>query len=132
MVAACGDEEEDGGGGEVLVSARSHKEFLRDLLLAQGIQKTPGSELDDLLASYDEEHRREELKDEGGAVGGGGVMPPPQTKEYVLRCQTPAPFYSPNVGRGQMAAYPTPPSRMYAKTDGSNLRVALSLCESDI
>lgn len=51
MIAACGDEEE-AGGGEVLVSARPHKEFLRDLLLAQGIQKTPGSELEDLLARY--------------------------------------------------------------------------------
>lgn len=45
IVIACG-----GDGGEAPVSARPHKEFLRDLLLAQGIQKTPGSELDDLLA----------------------------------------------------------------------------------
>lgn len=50
VVAACN--EAGGGAGEAPVSARSQKEFLRDLLLAQGIQKTPGSELDDLLARY--------------------------------------------------------------------------------
>eukprot|EP00752_Nemacystus_decipiens_P004283 g3912.t1 len=140
IVTGCNDA--GGGAGETPVTSRSQKEFLRDLLLAQGIQKTPGSELDDLLASYDEEHRQEGLKDgssvEGGGGGGGGgglgsgVMPRPRTKEYVLRCQTPGPFCTRNVGRGQMDAYPTPPSRMYAKTDGKNLRVALSLCESEI
>lgn len=41
-----------GEAGEVPVSGRPQKEFLRDLLLAQGIQKSPGSELDDLLARY--------------------------------------------------------------------------------
>ena len=50
IVAACN--EAGGGTGEAPVSARPHKEFLRDLLLAQGIQKTPGSELDELLARY--------------------------------------------------------------------------------
>ncbi|CAM9955621.1 unnamed protein product [Sphacelaria rigidula] len=59
-------------------------------------------------------------------------MPPPHTKEYVLRCQTSSPFYSRNIGRAQMSAYPTPPSRMYAKTDGKKLRVALSICESEL
>lgn len=50
VVVAC-----SGGGGqtgEAPVSARPQKEFLRDLLLAQGIHKTPGSELDELLARY--------------------------------------------------------------------------------
>eukprot|EP00903_Cladosiphon_okamuranus_P018811 g17303.t1 len=132
IVTACN--EKGVRAAEAPVVARSQKEFLRDLLLAQGIQKTPGSELDDLLASFDEEHRQEGVMKEGSGVdgGGGGVMPPPRTKEYVLRCQTPAPFCSRNVGRGQLDAYPTPPSRMYAKTDGKNLRVALSLCESEI
>lgn len=50
IVAACNTA--GGGAGEAPVSARSQKEFLRDLLLAQGIQKTTGSELDDLLARY--------------------------------------------------------------------------------
>ena len=50
IVAAC--DETGAGAGEAPVLVRSQKEFLRDLLLAQGIQKTPGSELDDLLARY--------------------------------------------------------------------------------
>lgn len=50
IVVACSGA--GGGTGEAPVSARPHKEFLRDLLLAQGIQKTPGSELDELLARY--------------------------------------------------------------------------------
>ncbi|CAM9704535.1 unnamed protein product [Laminaria digitata] len=143
-VGACDE------AGETPVVTRSQKEFLRDLLLVQGIHKTPGSELEDLLASYDEEHRRESGRDDGSGGlkdgeglssggdegstggGGGGTMPPPLTREYVLRCQTPAPFYSRNVGRGQMGAYPTPSSRMFAKTNGRHLRVALSLCESEI
>lgn len=40
------------GDAEVLVERRSQKEFLRDCLLAQGGVKTPGAELDDLLARY--------------------------------------------------------------------------------
>ena len=47
MDAAVGSCDET---GETPVVTRSQKEFLRDLLLAQGIQKTPGSELEDLLA----------------------------------------------------------------------------------
>jgi len=50
IVVACSGKGARGGEGEAPVLARPHKEFLRDLLLAQGIQKTPGSELDELLA----------------------------------------------------------------------------------
>ncbi|CAM9595275.1 unnamed protein product [Choristocarpus tenellus] len=60
------------------------------------------------------------------------MMPRPDRSEYVLRCQTPAPFYSRNIGREQMEAYPTPPSRMYAATDGKTLRLAMSICEAEL
>lgn len=48
IVLACTAAE--GRTGEAPVTARPQMEFLRDLLLAQGIQKAPGSDLDDLLA----------------------------------------------------------------------------------
>lgn len=38
--------------GEAPVETRLQKEFLRDLLLAQGVAKTPSAELEDLLARY--------------------------------------------------------------------------------
>lgn len=37
-------------GGEALVQHSSQKEFLRDLLVVQGVIKSPRSELEDLLA----------------------------------------------------------------------------------
>ncbi|CAM9375913.1 unnamed protein product, partial [Phaeothamnion confervicola] len=88
-----------------------------------------GSRVNDGAGTSPECWRRRLPQGQSAAV----VLPPAAKREYVLRCVgLPHSFHAPNVGRRPLLAYPTPPARMFAVTDGEALRVALSLPESEL
>ncbi|CAM9539766.1 unnamed protein product [Discosporangium mesarthrocarpum] len=118
-------------GHSVEVRNVAQRRALRDLLHAQQSRSAFMDETGQVRLGGDNTSPREET--EGmGPRGTPVILPPPLRREYVFRCQTPAPFYKRNIGRGEIEAYPIPPSRMYAATDGRRLRLAMSICESDL